>query len=113
MPGISSKNGALSNGKHLPWLWSKLYVTIHSVGKAISINLGVEFDINLHQRPDYMKKYKKISNTEDSFDMAEVQTLSHFLHLPVHTEGSANRRFPPLCWLPKKTTVTFDWNISE
>lgn len=23
------------------------------------------------------------------------------------------RRFPPLCWLPKKTTVAFDWTISE
>lgn len=62
MSGIISKNEALSNRKHLPWLWAKQYVIMHCVGKAISINLGVEFDINLHQRPDYIKKYKNILN---------------------------------------------------
>lgn len=49
----------------MPWLWGKLNVIIHCVGKAISINLGVEFDINLHQKQDYIKikeniKYQKI-----------------------------------------------------
>lgn len=65
MSGIISKNGALSNRTHLPWVWGKLYVVIHCVGKVISINLGVEFYINLHQRQDYITilenmKYQKI-----------------------------------------------------